>query len=557
VVIELIRRHRWLIIFATTLSTLSAAAGIGIVQMITDEIAQLRSSNVDLVYSLPFFIMVICFVIGFNLASQYLLTKMGASISNDIRKIMSRRLMATKYQQIEELGPHRIFATMTQDVASLSEGIMLIPKFIYSFTTLVFCFTFMLYHSWQLFLLVVAMVSIVVLVVKLLLNVGIGFHEQHREINDDLFAGLDSIVKGAKELAVDERRKKFLYYKVLIPVYDGLKVISIKTDMVFVLLSTWTSSTLFFMLVFILYGAKVMFPGIPIEVVVGFLLITLYMVDPFEQVMEMLDDLGQYIVALKKIESLGLAETSDSSLEQLNNNVHFNEWDSIKLKGLTYQYNNENSQDYTFGVGPIDLTIQRGETLFVVGGNGSGKSTFAKLLTGIYEPGSGQIVIGDKRVDFTQSTQWYQSLFSVIFADFHLFEHVLNKDGDLADDERVNHYLDKLKLDKKVFVTDGKLSTIDLSQGQKKRVALLLSYLQDTSICIYDEWAADQDPEFRHYFYHELLPELKAAGKTIIAITHDDRYFNLADRIIKLDQGMIYQHKTSKLPKEKIAEPVL
>ena len=84
---------------------------------------------------------------------------------------------------------------------------------------------------------------------------------------------------------------------------------------------------------------------------------------------------------------------------------------------------------------------------------------------------------------------------------------------------------------------DGRFSTLDLSTGQRKRLAMVAALLDDKPIYIFDEWAADQDPGFRRYFYEGLLGELKARGKTVLAVTHDDRYFGVADRVVKRGEG--------------------
>ena len=55
----------------------------------------------------------------------------------------------------------------------------------------------------------------------------------------------------------------------------------------------------------------------------------------------------------------------------------------------------------------------------------------------------------------------------------------------------------------------------------------------------FDEWAADQDPEFRRYFYDVLLPGLKAEGRTLIVVTHDDRYFHVADQVVFMEEGRV------------------
>lgn len=182
------------------------------------------------------------------------------------------------------------------------------------------------------------------------------------------------------------------------------------------------------------------------------------------------------------------------------------------------------------------MTINQGEMLFLTGGNGSGKSTFAKLLTGLYHPTGGTITLGQQSLN-EQNRNWYRSHFSTIFSDYFLFDSALDKAGKLAKDEDIKALLAKLQLDGKVTSEQGLLSTTRLSQGQKKRLALLLAYIEDSPIMLFDEWAADQDPHFRHLFYHQLLPELKAKGKTLIIISHDDRYFHLADRLIKFENG--------------------
>ncbi|MBD0347011.1 MAG: ATP-binding cassette domain-containing protein, partial [Coleofasciculus sp. Co-bin14] len=175
------------------------------------------------------------------------------------------------------------------------------------------------------------------------------------------------------------------------------------------------------------------------------------------------------------------------------------------------------------------------------GGNGSGKSTLAKLITGLYIPETGEIQL-DKQPINQQNREWYRQHFSVVFSDFYLFDRLLGLDKtDL--DTQAQDYLKQLQLERKVTVENGKLSTTALSQGQRKRLALLTAYLEDRPIYLFDEWAADQDPVFKEIFYTQFLPELRDKGKTLLVISHDDRYFYLADRIIKLDYGKVAYNK--------------
>jgi putative ATP-binding cassette transporter len=244
-------------------------------------------------------------------------------------------------------------------------------------------------------------------------------------------------------------------------------------------------------------------------------------------------------IALKKIEALGISLADWAETTTTPESIH-HQWKELQLKGVTHAYQIE-QEESSFGVGPIDLTVHPGELVFIVGGNGSGKSTLAKLLLGLYIPQSGHIYLDGQPID-DHNREWYRQHFAVVFADFFLFDRLLGLDrADL--DTEAQDYLRRLKLDHKVSVKNGNLSTTALSQGQRKRLTLLTAYLEQRPIFLFDEWAADQDPIFKEVFYTELLPQLRAQGKTILCISHDDHYFHLADRIIKLDYGQIEYDK--------------
>ncbi|MEU1431000.1 ATP-binding cassette domain-containing protein [Nocardia sp. NPDC005746] len=198
-----------------------------------------------------------------------------------------------------------------------------------------------------------------------------------------------------------------------------------------------------------------------------------------------------------------------------------------------------------FHLGPLDLTFEPGQISFIVGGNGSGKSTLAKLITGLYVPQHGHLSLNGEAVDH-ENIEWFRQHSSAVFTDFHLFEDYLGFDEGV--DDEVRKYLKELQIDHKVTVENGRLSTISLSQGQRKRLALLTALLEDRPIYMFDEWAADQEPKFRDVFYREILVSLKNRGKTVIVITHDDRYFDCADQLIKLDFGRIAEVKQLAAP---------
>jgi putative pyoverdin transport system ATP-binding/permease protein len=196
-----------------------------------------------------------------------------------------------------------------------------------------------------------------------------------------------------------------------------------------------------------------------------------------------------------------------------------------------------NLTEQGFLLGPIDLEMRSGELIFIVGSNGSGKSTLAKLMTGLYPPQSGEIYLNGTPITAT-NVEWYRQHFATTFADVHLFDSYLGFDERHIDRE-VGKYLKEFQLDRKVSVKNGVLSTTNLSQGQRKRLALLTAFLEDRPIYLFDEWASDQDPAFREMFYEQILIQLKERGKLVIVITHDDRYFHLADRLLKLNYGRV------------------
>jgi putative pyoverdin transport system ATP-binding/permease protein len=185
----------------------------------------------------------------------------------------------------------------------------------------------------------------------------------------------------------------------------------------------------------------------------------------------------------------------------------------------------------------LDINLKAGELVLVAGGNGSGKTTLAKIITGLYRAESGELLLDGQPIT-DGNREFYRQHFSAVFYDFHLFESLLGLEKpDL--DAHARERLERLQLNGKVTIENGVFSTTQLSQGQRKRLALLTATLEDRPIYVFDEWAADQDPEFKDYFYRELLPDLKAQGKLVLIICHDDHYFDVADRMIKLEAGKI------------------
>jgi putative ATP-binding cassette transporter len=325
----------------------------------------------------------------------------------------------------------------------------------------------------------------------------------------------------------------------------------------FIMADSW-SQLVFYVPVGLLLFALPFVHTLSLQILTGYVLTTLYMIGPLSAIMNAFPFFGRAVVALQKVETLGLSLTTCCSTEEqvVAHPAPVRSWECLELQDVVYAYPQELGDGH-FTLGPILWAFHPGELVFLRGGNGSGKSTLVKVLTGLYPPHAGEIRL-DGRPITTQNREWYRQLFSVVFSDFYLFEHLLGLTT-AGLDARAQHCLAQLQLDHKVQSTDGVLSTTALSQGERKRLALLIAYLEDRHIYIFDEWAADQDPQFKDIFYTQLLPALKAKGKTVLVISHDEGYFFLADRVLKLDDGKLIDchHPHDRLAQYSTAPPAL
>ncbi|MFN3987215.1 MAG: cyclic peptide export ABC transporter [Rhodocyclaceae bacterium] len=303
-------------------------------------------------------------------------------------------------------------------------------------------------------------------------------------------------------------------------------------------MATSFGSALFFLLIALILGWAAAFTVEP-EVLSGFVLVLLFLKGPIDQIVGALPNVGRAKVAFERIADLSLRFSSpEPHLDVARPPSDVGLAKTIELRGVQYAFpSSEGAPGFTLG--PVDLTLVRGEMVFIVGDNGSGKTTLIKLLLGLYAPQGGEILLDGREV-MPVDRDDYRQLFTTVFSDFYLFEDLVSDFGAARMlPDRAGPYLERLEIAHKVSVKDGSFSTIDLSTGQRKRLALVHAYLEGRPVLVFDEWAADQDPTFRHLFYTELLPELRAKGHTLVVISHDDRYFHLADRVVSLGEGRV------------------
>lgn len=515
-------------IVAILMSALSAVAGVSVIAFINQGISGL---NGDSDFSIVLFFTLIFALFALSYFSQSLITQLGHRVVYELRLNISRRLMNVSVERIDQLGQPTILASLTKDIAAISRAFNCLPFVVFGASVVLFVYGYLLWLSATFFLVTLIFSVISVFIGRRLMIASRHYKSEVRKNEDILFDNYDAMLQGRNELKLSQERRDSFYNAQLEVSAEKARRLDTKADQLTVLNASWINTSVLLLIAMVLLMHTQFSIGTS-EQVTGYALAILFIRSPLAGMVGSLSGLIIGSVAYAKVLSLELPEDK-VELETIP--ALDKSWETLQLKNIEYHYPSKN-EELGFSVGPVNLTISQGDLIFWVGGNGCGKSTCARLLTGLYNAHKGEVIFAGKTIN-DSNMDWYRNHFSVVFADFYLFKNIINEKGVQPDAKIVVHYLTKLALNKKVNVVDGKLSTTELSQGQRKRLALLLAYLEDRSIIILDEWAADQDPAFRRIFYTELLPELKARGKTVIAITHDDHYFHLADKLYRIDAG--------------------
>lgn len=488
-----------------------------------------------------FFFVALCLLLPLSrFASEAMLLTLSSKAMLELRIHLSRRILSAPLRRLEALGSHRLLATLTEDVPTIGNSLVNIPIFSMHLSIVLGCLIYLGWLSWPILLGVLGFMIVGVLTYQIPLRKGTRAYAFVREEWDKLFSHFQAVTSGVKELKLHHDRREAFFTKALYPTASSVRRHGMIGHLMFVGANSW-GQALFFILIGLILFVSHSLPGVNTQTLIGYTLVILYMMTPLQMILTLIPTFANASVAMQKVEKLGLTLHESAGSEEQEASVPSvtgPAWRGLELVGVTHTYQRE-GEPGGFTLGPIDLKLEAGELLFITGGNGSGKTTLAKLLLGLYVPEEGEIYL-DGEVVTDETREQYRQLFSVVFSDFYLFESLFGLDS-VQLDTNASNYLIQLQLDHKVTVQDGVLSTIDLSQGQRKRLALLTAYLEDRPIYLFDEWAADQDPLFKEIFYFQLLPDLKAKGKAVVVISHDDRYYHVADRVIKLDYGKLRQ----------------
>lgn len=518
------------------LTVASGGLGIGVLAFINHYLLHEAARNSRVIWLFIALMLVYFFL---SILAQIALANIGQRFIFNLRVQMMKRILDAPQEIIQRIGKAKILASLSTDIRSISIAFTMLPNVVQGLLFFVGCCIYLLYLSPLLF-----SVTAIWLIIM-----GIGSYpamrlthrnfKAMRKTNNALYDYYENTLDGHKELTLNRARAKRYYDDDFTLTANKNRRYHVLADTFSAVNSNWNNvmmlgavGCIFYLCAYLHWAS--------IADAATFAMAILFMRSPLMQAIGSFPMIMQSQVGLKALQALELPRYQERfmSTAQLPD-----DWHSIRLENLTYNYPEQGGQ--IFSLAPINLTLKRGETVFLIGANGSGKSTLCMLLAGLYRPAAGKIYVDD--IEITDANiAAYRHLFASVFTDFHLFAQMVNDAGENPDSSLIATWLKKLQLSDKAIINHGKIENKNLSQGQKKRLGLLAAIVEQRQILLLDEWAADQDPHFRRQFYEELLPALKASGRTIFAISHDDKYFHHADRILEMDSGHLSEHTAAK-----------
>jgi putative pyoverdin transport system ATP-binding/permease protein len=511
---------------AIVVSLIDAIASIGLISTIQHILNSTKATN----QTLMLFAGLCVVVLVAKIISQLLLTRIAERSISDVLMTLCNRITNLELRDFEKIGSHRALSAVTNDVGTVATTIQGIPVLIGNSFALLFGLIYL------------GMLSVKVLIGAILF-IAFGFMSyrwtaayaktyltQAREHQDTLTKNLRDMIEGIKELRMHRDRLSAFLNDAIASTNAAVRTNQTIGYSIQGAAVSWGRLVFFLAIGTLLFWSQVD-AGLDRNTLTAATLVILFLMTPVERIIAWLPLLTRSNIAVKKIQAFGDLESA-GMVDSIDCPTAFQ---SLELRDIRYCYEHETDErGFTFG--PIDFHLEPEEIVFIVGGNGSGKTTFLKLLTGLYRPDSGAIALDSKMIT-DDNRDRYRQMFSVVFAEPVLFNnlHGLN----VGDAQLVFELLVELELDSKVKITDGRISTIDLSKGQRKRLALLTAFLEDRPIYVFDEWAADQDPIYKRVFYDQILPSLRNRRKAVVVISHDDQYFAKADRIVHLADGQL------------------
>ena len=519
------RQYRWPFISVIALSLLSAALGIGLIAFINLRLMTVVDTSLAV---LPEFLGLLLLLMVVTLSSQLALTTLGHHFVFRLRGEFIKRILDSQIEKVEKSGSASLLAGLTSDIRNITIAFVRLPELVQG---IILTFGSAAYLAWLSgkMMMVTALWMALTIWGGFVLVARVYRHMATlRETEDKLYHDYQTVLEGRKELTLNRERAEYVFNQLYLPDAREYRHHIIRADTFHLSAVNWSNIMMLGAIGLVFWMANSL-GWANTAVAATYSLTLLFLRTPLLSAVGALPTLLSAQVAFNKLNTFSLAPYR-ADFPQPEPHPH---WQALELRDVCFHY-----PDNSFAVGPINLTLQRGELVFLIGGNGSGKSTLAMLLTGLYQPASGQILL-DGQPLAADKPEDYRKLFSAVFTDVWLFDRLLGPGGKAADSALVDQWMAYLKMTHKLQLDNGRIVDLKLSKGQKKRVALLLALAEERDIILLDEWAADQDPHFRREFYQLLLPLMQQMGKTVFAISHDDHYFQHADRLLEMRSGQL------------------
>ena len=533
------RNHPWLTIFTLITGIISGVASIAVVNVINQAIHN-EGSRMDALY---WFIGLSAVALIFRNGAALFPAYASMRIMTRLRIALCRKILATPLEEVDRRGPPNVLTMLTNDIPQLNTTLVVMPTVLVEAAVFLFGIGYLAYLSWVVLALTLSLMILGVGLYLFFFVSGVRYTSRVRDEFTSFNEYTHALVFGLKELKLNGIRRRWFGRSAIEASSTRVARYNFIERLWYTAADNVGQFTLSLLIGCLLFAAPLVSALDP-KVMTASVLAVLYIMGPLSLLVGAMPVLAQGRIACTRLAEFGFAindpHPEPVGVEEPNVPLldHKKSWDSIELKGVRMHYQDLHAAT-GFSLGPIDLSVQAGELIYIVGGNGCGKSTLAKVICGLYIPQSGEVLL-DGTMITEESRSDYRDLFSAVFSDFHLFNRLIGPDEDDGSPALAQKYLETLGLADKIKIEGLGYSTMKaLSYGQQKRLALVCAYMEDRPVYVLDEWAADQDPPFKKFFYEELLPDLKRRGKTVLIITHDDQYFQLADRIIKLADGHI------------------
>ena len=531
----LVAQVRTPFLLSVLLGGLGATSSVLLISMISRAVA--GELPLDGATAAVFFgLVMLSFVVG--LTAQRILGGMSVDVVAGLRATICGRLLCTPYERLGALDKGRIYGALVEDISAVQTALSVLPVLTFNVFLVIAGLAYLGYLSLPYFAIFVALLTAAVVAIRYVTVVLDSSLRRARDAQEHVHRDFSTLTGGIRELTVSHARRHFFFHRRLSAAIETVRGHSLKAENARALLNNVITMVVFTVFGVLLFGVQPVL-AIDAATLAAFIVTLLFIRAPIGIAIDAIPVVLRLRHSLRKLEQLELASQGGWA-RQLDKPVAIVRPERLTLRAqdVCYRFADSNG-DPGFAVGPCSFELESGQALFLVGGNGSGKSTLAHLLTGLYLPQAGALTLNGIAIG-PDNLEWYRSHVGVIFSDFCLFDFAVGPAGEAPSTPQVDEWLRLLELHHKLRIEQGIVSTTDLSHGQRKRLALLAAYLESKPILVLDEWAADQDPAFKSFFYTELIARMKRDGRMLIVITHDETYFHLADRLYQMQDGRLH-----------------